>query len=152
MPWRWAPQSTRDSPNTIGTCNQSEPVPAGHVQETFLNAWQASEDRQPIQFKDKENRDDMLAQGIALLELYMQEPPPQNIVAIEEPLMVPLFTSDGQCLERPLVAVLDLLHRNDQDRLTVSEYKTSGRRYSELEAEMMSKRRATCMPFSNATT
>jgi putative RecB family exonuclease len=115
----------------------NEPVPACCVQETFLNAWQASEDRRPIQFKDKENRDDMIAQGVALLELYMQEPPPQSIVAIEEPLMVPLFTSNGECLEKPLLAVLDLLHRNDQDRLTVSEYKTSGRRYSELEAEMM---------------
>ena len=31
-----------------------QPIPAGHVQETFLNAWQANEDRQPIQFKDSE--------------------------------------------------------------------------------------------------
>jgi CRISPR/Cas system-associated exonuclease Cas4 (RecB family) len=114
----------------------NEPIPAGHVQETFLSAWQASEDRQPIQFKDKENRDDVLAQGLGLLELYMQETPPQDIVAIEEPMMVPLFTSAGECLEKPLMAVLDLLHR-DEHGLVVSEYKTSGRRYSELETEMM---------------
>jgi putative RecB family exonuclease len=114
----------------------NQPVPEGYIQQSFLNAWQASEDRQPIQFKESENRDDVLAQGVALLELYMQEPPPENIVAIEEAMMVPLFTSAGECLEKPLVAVLDLLSR-DAHGLVVSEYKTSGRRYSELETEMM---------------
>ena len=83
----------------------NEPLPTSHVQETFLNAWQASEDRQLIQFRDTENRDDVLARGAALLDLYLQEPPPQDIVAIEEALMVPLFTSSGECLEKPLIAV-----------------------------------------------
>ncbi len=114
----------------------NEPVPADLVQETFLNAWQASEDRQPVQFREKDTKDELLAQGIGLLELYLQEPPPQNIVAIEEPMLVPLFTSSGECLEKPLMAVLDLLNRDDHG-LVVNEYKTSGRRYSELETEMM---------------
>jgi putative RecB family exonuclease len=114
----------------------NEPVPTGNVQETFLNAWQVSENRQFIQFKDKETKDELLAQGVALLDLYMQEPPPQNIVAIEEAMLVPLFTSSGECLEKPLMAVLDLLSR-DTYGLVVSEFKTSGRRYSELETEMM---------------
>ncbi|MCY2989549.1 MAG: PD-(D/E)XK nuclease family protein [Planctomycetota bacterium] len=117
-------------------CLQAKkPVPAGRVQGAFLNAWHASEDRQPIQFKDKDTRDDVLAQGIGLLELYLQEPPPQDIVVIEESMMVPLFTSRGKCLGKPLIAVVDLLHR-DQHGLLVSEFKTSGRRYSELETEM----------------
>jgi len=90
----------------------NEPVPTGNVQETFLNAWQVSENRQFIQFKDKETKDELLAQGVALLDLYMQEPPPQNIVAIEEAMLVPLFTSSGECLEKPLMAVLDLLSRD----------------------------------------
>jgi hypothetical protein len=34
---------------------------------------------------------------VALLELDMQEPPPQGIVAIEEPMMVLLSTSAGEC-------------------------------------------------------
>jgi putative RecB family exonuclease len=114
----------------------NEPAPAGGVHETFLNAWQASEDRQPIQFKEGDSRDAVLAQGIALLELYMQEPPPANIVAIEEPMLVPLFTSSGECLEKPLMAVVDLLNR-DEHGLVINEFKTSGRRYSELETEMM---------------
>jgi putative RecB family exonuclease len=111
-----------------------QPIPAGHVQESFLTAWQANEDRQPIQFKDNETKDELLAQGVALLELYMQEPPPQNIVAVEEALMVPLFTSSGECLEKPLLAVLDLLNRDDHG-LVVSEYKTASRKYGESETE-----------------
>jgi putative RecB family exonuclease len=113
-----------------------QPLPENHVQQTFLSAWQASEEKQPIQFKDNETKEAALAQGMALLELYMQEPPPQNIVAVEEAMLVPLFTSSGECLEKPLMAVVDLLHR-DQHGLVVSEYKTSGRRYSDLETEMM---------------
>ena len=109
-------------------------IPAGHVQETFLNAWQANEDRQPIQYKEKETKDELLAQGIALLELYLQSEPPQNIVAVEQPMMVPLFTSNGECLEKPLMAVLDLLNRDDHG-LVVSEYKTASRKYGESETE-----------------
>ncbi len=109
-------------------------IPAGHVQETFLNAWQANEDRQPVQYKEKETKDELLAQGIALLELYMQEPPPQNIVAVEIAIMVPIFTSSGEVLEKPLIAVLDLLNRDDHG-LVVNEYKTASRKFGESETE-----------------
>lgn len=112
----------------------NQPVPEGHIQQTFLNTWQANEDRQPIQFKDAENRDDVLAQGVALLALYLEEPPPQNIVAVEQAMMVPLFTSGGECLEKPLVAVLDLLNR-DEHGLVVNEFKTAARRFGESETE-----------------
>jgi putative RecB family exonuclease len=112
----------------------SEQIPAGRIQETFLNTWTEQENRQPIQFRDKDTRDEVLAQGVALLELYLQEPPPQNIVAVEQAMMVPLFTSSGECLEKPLMAVLDLLHR-DEHGLVVDEFKTSGRRFGESETE-----------------
>jgi len=112
----------------------NQPVPENHVQQVFLHAWQANEDRQPIQFKENESKDDLLAQGVALLDLYLQEPPPQNIIAVEQPLMVPIFTSNGECLEKPMIAVLDLLSR-DGCGLVVSEYKTAARRFGESETE-----------------
>ena len=128
VPWSLGAAFTRDLAEYHRHLQANEPVPAGRVQETFLNAWQANEDRQPIQFKDGETGR-LLAQGVALLELYMQEPPPQNIVAIEQAMMVPLFTSSGECLEKPLMAVLDLLNRDDHG-LVVTEFKTAARRYS----------------------
>ena len=112
----------------------NQPVPEGHIQQIFLATWQANEDRQPIQFKEKETRDELLAQGVALLELYEQEPPPQNIIAVEEAMLVPLFTSSGECLEKPLMAVLDLLNRDDHG-LVVNEFKTAARRFGESETE-----------------
>ena len=65
------------------------------------------------------------------MEMYLQEPAPQNIVAVEESMIVPLHTSSGEFLERPLVAVVDLLNR-DENGLVVTEFKTSGRRFSDL--------------------
>ena len=112
---------------------QGETIPEGRIQQTFLDAWKNNEFRQSIQFKEGENREDILAQGVTLLEAYLQEPPPENILAVEQAMMVPLHTSNGEFLEKPLVAVIDLLHR-DETGLMVSEFKTSGRRYSDSEA------------------
>jgi CRISPR/Cas system-associated exonuclease Cas4 (RecB family) len=111
----------------------AQPVPDRCVQQAFLNAWGRSEARQPVQIKDGETRDDAIAQGVALLETYLQEPPPQDVLAVEQTMIVPLHTSSGEFLDKPLVAVIDLLHR-DENGLVVSEFKTSGRRYSESEA------------------
>ena len=110
-----------------------QPLADRRIQQTFLSAWGRNESRQPIQFKGGETRDDIIAQGVALLEAYLQEPPPENIVAVEESMIVPLHTSSGDFLERPLVAVVDLLCRAENG-LIVKEFKTSGRRYSESEA------------------
>ena len=51
-----------------------------------------------------------------------------------EPLLVPLFNSRGEALEKPLLTIPDLITR-DKAELTVTEFKTSGRRYGESETE-----------------
>lgn len=112
----------------------NRPVSPAQIQATFQSAWEDSENRQPIQFRNGETREASIDQGVALLEVYMQEPPPENILAVEQPMIVPLHTSGGEFLEKPLVAVVDLLCR-DEDGLRVTEFKTSGRRYSESEAD-----------------
>jgi hypothetical protein len=56
----------------------NQPVPDRCVQQAFLNAWDHNEGRQSIQFRDGETRDDAIAQGVTLLEAYLQEPPPQG--------------------------------------------------------------------------
>jgi putative RecB family exonuclease len=109
-------------------------LPKDRVQETFLNTWQRSEAERPLQFKDGDDRSKLLEQGVALLELYQKEPPPQDILAIEQPMTVPLRNSRGEFLEKPLVAVVDLLTREDTE-LLVTEFKTSGRKFSESEAD-----------------
>lgn len=114
---------------------QGQPADAAKVKEQFVAAWQSSEEERPIQYRDGEARDDLVAQGVSLLETYLVEPPPQNILVVEERMIVPLHTSQGEFLEKPLVAILDLLNREESSGLTVTEFKTSGRRYNEFEAD-----------------
>ena len=102
------------------------------VQAAFLNSWDEQEAKQQIDYKANETRADLREQGLALLDAYLQEPPPENIEAVENPIMVPLITSDGEILEKPLLAIADLVSRKDEG-LLVTEFKTSNRRYSETE-------------------
>jgi hypothetical protein len=68
------------------------------------------------------------------LEAYLQEPPPLEIVAVERTYLVPLLTSEGQYLEKPLMAVVDLLTQ-EGGQLKVHEFKTSGRAFGQAEVE-----------------
>ena len=105
------------------------------IHEAFLDTWTSKESRETIDYKATENRDDLIAQGIALVELYLQEPPPTQIVMVEQRVLVPIRNSDGDYLETPLVAVSDLITREDDGVLKVNEFKTSGRSYGEFEVE-----------------
>ena len=103
------------------------------LKSTFTEAMQC-EEQTKIDFKEGETKQTLLEQGVNLLETYFKEPPPENIVAVEEPLLVPLVTSRGEVLEKPLVAIIDLLTRT-QDGLLIDEFKTSGRKMSESEVD-----------------
>lgn len=104
------------------------------IQTVVLATWANREAEAVIQYRDGEGRQEMVDQGIALLEAYMAASPPQNIVAVEHEMVVPLHTSRGDFLDKPLVAVVDLLNR-EPTGLAVTEFKTSGRRYHEFEAD-----------------
>jgi putative RecB family exonuclease len=75
-----------------------------------------------------------MALGVSLIELYLKEPPPDHIIAFEQEILAPLHNSRGEYLETPLLAVADLITEGNEE-LTVQEFKTSGRAYSEMEAE-----------------
>ena len=107
---------------------------AHQVQSAFIEAWQAAENGRPMQFRGGESRNGLVEKGVDLLETYLKEPPPTDIVAVEEPMVVPVTTSNGEILEKPLVAIVDLLCRT-QNELKVVEFKTSGRKMSENETD-----------------
>lgn len=110
------------------------PATSDRLHEVYRQAWETAEADRPIQYRDGEDRTKLVDQGIALLELYRQQPSPQNILAVEQPMLVPLHNSQGEFLEKPLMAVLDLLSR-EASGLTVTEFKTSGRRFADSEAD-----------------
>jgi putative RecB family exonuclease len=102
---------------------------------TFLKSWIEREARENVRYGDGDTRDDLLEQGGTLIGVYLQEPPPQNVVAVEETFISPIVTSDGEVLDKPLVSVLDLLAR-DQLGLVITDFKTAGRSMSAAEADM----------------
>lgn len=99
----------------------------------FQMTWEEREKAEAVIYKDGETRDDTQAQGINLIEVYLKEPPPENVIAVEQSLLVPLINSHGEYLETPLVAITDLITAGEDGTWKVTEFKTSGRAYSESE-------------------
>ena len=110
-----------------------EPTPTHRLQEAFLASWDEESSRFDVLSEERRTHDDNVALGISLIELYLKEEPPSNIVAVESPLLVPIINSAGDYLEKPLLVVPDLVTRQGDDSLSVREIKTSGRAYSESE-------------------
>jgi CRISPR/Cas system-associated exonuclease Cas4 (RecB family) len=120
---------------------EREEISPEAVTKALRDDWQERETRETIQFRDGDTRDDCIAQGVHLLELYLKEPPPERIVAVEQRFMAPLCNSRGEYLETPLVAITDLI-TGTEDGLRVQEFKTSGRAYSE--SDVASSLQPTC--------
>jgi CRISPR/Cas system-associated exonuclease Cas4 (RecB family) len=116
------------------TVQQDEPTDAAKLHQIFTDTWDRREAECPVAYKSNENPDELKAQGISLIEMYLKEPPPQNIIGIEEEIVAPLHNSKGEYLETPLLAIADLI-TEDNEEVTVREFKTSGRSYSEMEVE-----------------
>ena len=113
---------------------QGRTVGIADLELVYRDAWECREKETEITYRNGDSRDETVQQGISLVGLYVSEPPPTNIVAVEQQMIVPLHDCRGQYLETPLVAVIDLLTRTD-DGLKVIEFKTSGRAYGGFEAE-----------------
>ena len=113
---------------------QDEPTDLAKLHRVIMQSWKKRENDSRISYRSGENQPDLLAQGIGLLEMYLKEPPPQNIIGIEHEIIAPMHNSRGEYLETPLLAIADLI-TEDNEELTVREFKTSGRAYSEMEAD-----------------
>lgn len=116
------------------TVQEDEPTDIPKLHRIIAEAWSKREKETRITFRDGESQSDLKDQAIALVELYLKEPPPEGIVAIEREIMAPLHNSQGEYLETPLLAVADLITEGNEE-LAVREFKTSSRAYSEMEAE-----------------
>jgi|SRR5581483_4107089 len=116
------------------TVQEDQPTDTAKLHRLIAETWARRESETRINYRAGETQDELMAQGIALIETYLKEPPPQNVIAIEHELMAPIHNSRGEYLEWPLIAVADLITESNEE-LTVCEYKTSGRAYSEMEAE-----------------
>ena len=104
------------------------------VVDALVQTWKERESEKRLIFRDGETRDDCVAQGVSLIEAYLLEPAPERIVAVEHEMIVPIHNSHGEYLEKPLVAISDLITEHDAG-LKVTELKTGSRAYSEADVK-----------------
>ncbi|MBL8822287.1 MAG: PD-(D/E)XK nuclease family protein [Planctomycetia bacterium] len=109
-------------------------IPFSKVETTYLDSWQTQADNNLIEYTPKHTREELQELGLTLLRQYAAEEPPTNVRSVEKPLYVPLQTSTGYILEKPLLTIADLITDSD-DGLVVNEFKTSSRTYSNMEVE-----------------
>ena len=110
-----------------------EPILARQIHDAFLSAWDDQARQFDVISGGRRGHDDGLAMGISLVDLYLGEEPPSNIVAVEQPLLAPVANSAGVCLERPILVVPDLISREADGTPKITEIKTSGRSFSDAE-------------------
>jgi putative RecB family exonuclease len=95
------------------------------LEEMFKKVWEdAAKDNDEIQYSDKVSYRILLNQGIKMLQAFIERAPENDatIVAIEEPFV---YEIDG--LDVPMIGVMDLVEEEDDESLTITDYKTSKR-------------------------
>ena len=110
-----------------------QPVTTQHVHQAYLTAWDEQASHGDVVATGTKSVDDSRDLGISLIDVYLQEPAPEEIIAVEAPVMAPIANSRGEYLEKPILVIADLIVRQGDGTLQVNEIKTSGRAYSESE-------------------
>ena len=107
------------------------------VQGYFESIWELEPGNRPIRFGEKDTKASLLELACRMLEvLRKNQEPGTEIVAVEQPLDVPLIDLDtGEVLDRALVGTLDLIERDADGRIVVVDLKTSARKYTDLQID-----------------
>jgi putative RecB family exonuclease len=115
------------------TPQSGEPVQPDQIQAAYLAAWDEQASLGQIVASGEKTVEDARTVGAALIDVYLKEPSPENIVAVERAMLSPIANSRGDYLEKPILVVADLITRKGDGTPQVGELKTSGRAYSESE-------------------
>jgi putative RecB family exonuclease len=110
-----------------------EATTSGSIRQAYLDAWDnliGNNEVVALGGKPLDNSRDL---GMTLVEVYLEQPPSGTIIAVESPMMAPIANSRGDYLEKPVMIVADLVSRQEDGTLQITEIKTSGRAYSESE-------------------
>lgn len=100
------------------------------LMSSFDKSWrEASVDRPPIKFKEKENVETLHDLASSMLARFREEASPSRVVGVEVPFRVPLDDSID------LVGVVDLVEVDEEGQLTLVDHKTSARRYADGQAQ-----------------
>ena len=110
-----------------------ESVTTHEIHQAFLDAWEDQAENGKVIIPGEKSLRDSRDLGMALVDVYLTESPPDSIIAVESPLLAPIVNSNGEYLEKPTLVVADLIVKLPDTTLRVVELKTAGRAYSESE-------------------
>jgi CRISPR/Cas system-associated exonuclease Cas4 (RecB family) len=123
------------------TVKQGLPADRGKLHGIIIDTWNDRQAASTVTYKLGESKADDIAKAVALVEAYLRESPPENIVGIEQQLIATVSNSRGEMLSTPLMTVIDLVTAIDEG-IAVTEFKTRARSYSDFETE--TSLQATC--------
>ncbi len=92
--------------------------------QLFSQYWkEAVDNTENILYSKGKSFESLLEQGKELIKTYMSQAPRDQyeIMAVEEPFA---FTIDG--MELPIIGVMDIVERDENDTVIISDYKTVG--------------------------
>ncbi|QDT70353.1 PD-(D/E)XK nuclease superfamily protein [Planctomycetes bacterium MalM25] len=104
------------------------------VRWKLIEEFERRENEAKVVYGSRETRDGLIEQGMTLVEAYLKTEPPTGIQQVEQYVLVPLFNSAGDPLEKPLATVADLIY-GDDDGVTIRELKTSKRAYNQQQVD-----------------
>lgn len=116
------------------TVQQDLPTDRDKLHRIILDEWNDRGGTGTITYKPGDTKEDGIAKAVSIIEAYLREPPPENIIGIEQELYATVTNSRGEMLPTPLMTILDLVSEIDEG-ITVTEFKTSARTYSDFETE-----------------
>ena len=104
-----------------------------------------------LTYKEGENLNTLLKQGVELISVFHTEIEPQTIMAVEFPFStdIPELHGDGN-LPVKLVGVYDLIEADDDGTYIIGELKTAAQRFSSLRLEH--DLQATCYSYAAVKT
>lgn len=103
------------------------------LHEIFERYWrETAEGKEDIRYSEGKDFETLLLEGKELLTVYRNKIPEDNfkIIGIEEPFS---FTVEGCPV--PIIGAIDLIEEDDADTLVITDWKTSGRAYSNDEVD-----------------
>ena len=104
------------------------------IHEIFEGSWRESaEDNHEIQYSEGKDFETLLREGKELLTTWYNKLPEKDfnkVIAVEEPFILTLRE-----LAIPLIGYIDLLEEDESGTIIITDFKTSGRSYSNDETD-----------------
>jgi len=111
----------------------------------FADAWEIL-GKDPLLKYGKRDWGQLLNLGLDMLRVFHANMPMENVVEVDFPFTVPLISSKGEILERPLTGIFDLVTETDDGSIVVVDFKSGSKKYrqEDVDADLQ----ATCYCYA----